>query len=123
MFAPLAAAANFIDTLQSDRYEAVSLSSRWVPANPPKPISDHRDFPRCLVPPCHWSVKVKDFISVYGVPSAVLRPKVGGGSPYLVYALPDGYKIIVFLVSLDSDNLMAAGLFDPQGKEAGPILK
>jgi hypothetical protein len=119
--APLLCAATLVERLQPDRFETVPLPQHWMPSTIPARISDHRNYP--LPMRQMGEMLVKNFIAVYGLPTAVLKPRTREDTPYLLYKLDDGYAIVVYLASLEGDRWIAAALLRPDGETEGPLLK
>ena len=107
------------DDWNSGRFKAVDIPNKWIPSQYPKSIKNYKAFGKHEF----RSIKIRDFISLYGLPSRVLTPIRGDSTCYMVYDLEDGYTIGVYIGSLDSENFQAAALFLPDGTAEGTIIK
>src|SRR5262245_14425112 len=119
---PILCAMTLVERLESDQFQTVSMPGRWVPAKVAERFSDHSKYP--LVPMLEMGeMLVKNFVAVYGLPTAVLKPKNQNETPFLIYKLDGGYTIVVYLASLEGDRWTGAAMFRPDGETEGPLLK
>jgi hypothetical protein len=113
----LAAATNPWTT--PERFKQIEIPNDWIPAERATAIDQPKDFPRGAP----LSVSIADFVRVYGTPSRLITPKSGIGTSFLIYDLQGGYKLYVWVGSLQSAWFQAAQVFRPDGRAAGLLLK
>ena len=85
----------------SSRYTTTSVPAAWRPAKIPTTASDGRAFDSFSLKTDELSIR--KFIARFGLPSRYLTTKRAGGQNFLIYDLPSGHAVALYVYDPPSD--------------------
>ena len=99
----------------SHKYTNTPFPEAWKSAELPKTERDIVAFQKF-----EWhTINIKVVVSRFGIPDRYLvmkRPLRVGEYNWLIYDLPDGYKVAFYVIAPPSDTFAAGVIVDPKGK-------
>src|SRR5262245_5255281 len=97
----------------SSQYTTNSFPVAWRPAKMPATASDVRVFERFSVPTD--SMSVSNFVARFGLPSRYLTTKRADGQDFLIYDLPSGHAVALYVYNPTNDHFGACVIITSDG--------
>ena len=97
----------------SHRYATNSIPTVWRPATIPATASDVSAFQSFSLPAD--SLSIPRFIARFGLPSRYLTTAKPGGQDFLIYDLPSGYAVALYVPKPPADSFAACVIIKSDG--------
>jgi hypothetical protein len=97
----------------SSHYATNSVPAAWRPAKIPTAVSDVGAFERYSIP--KDGACISRFIARFGMPSRYLTTKRAGGQDFLIYDLPSGHAVALYVYKPPGDHFGACVIITSDG--------